>query len=196
MTAGPDPRLHPWREDLAAAGLRGQVDAPRYAQGRARHVAAASAPLRRRPRADAPLETEALRGEAVTVYDEQEGWAWVQLGYDGYVGYMPAAALAEGAGNPTHRVTALRTYVFPTPDIKAPPADLLSLNALVEAAGTIGRFLKLSTGGYIAEGHAAPAAQYAGDFIAVAERFIGTPYLWGGRTSLGLDCSALVQLSL
>lgn len=196
MKDKPDPRLNAWRADLAAGELRGQVDAPRYADGRSCHITAASAPLRREPRSDAMLETETLFGETVTVYDEQEGWAWVQLQQDRYVGYLPSVALGEGAGSPTHRITALRTYVFPAPGIKLPPMSLLSINSLVEVAGAEGGFLTLSSGGCIPAVHAAPVDERAQDFVAVAERFLGAPYLWGGRSSLGLDCSALVQLSL
>ena len=107
MTAAPfDRRLTLARPDLAADHLRGVVDASRYAIGQAKRIIAASAPLRRTPDASAALETEALHGESVMVYDESEGWAWVQLDRDSYVGYMPAAALGAPA-EPTHRVAAL-----------------------------------------------------------------------------------------
>src|SRR5271157_2256494 len=109
-----DPRLTPVRPDLAAAALRGLVEAPRYAEGRALQIVEASAPLRRSPAPDAPLETEALYGEAVTVYDEAEGWAWAQLDRDLYVGYLPLAALGQPS-EPTHRVAALRTHAYPGP---------------------------------------------------------------------------------
>ena len=181
---------------MAAAALREKVAADRYVEGEAGQVSASSAPLRRAPRYDAPLDTEALRGEMVTIYEENEGWAWVQLDRDRYVGYLPSEALSEQLRQITHRVTALRTYVFPSPDIKAPPMDLLSLNAGVAVTGEQDKFLELQDRGFIFTGHAAPAEQRAPDFIEVAQRFIGTPYLWGGRTSIGLDCSGLVQLSL
>src|SRR5271167_3621351 len=98
-----DPRVTPARADLAAASLRGKVEAARFAEGTLRRVVAASAPLRRRPAADAPLETEALHGEAATVYDEDDGWSWAQLARDSYVGYLPSAALGPRI-EPTHRV--------------------------------------------------------------------------------------------
>ena len=126
-----DPRVTPLRDDLAAASLRGKVQAPRYAEGRAMQVIEASAPLRRAPRPDAPLETEALFGETVTAYDESEGWAWVQLARDGYVGYLPGVALGSLRAPPTHRVAALRTHVYPGPSIKLPPVMALSLGARV-----------------------------------------------------------------
>jgi len=115
-----DRRITPTRADLAAEHLRGVVDAPRYAKGRGMRIIAAGAPLRRAPDPDAPLETEALHGESVTVYDEQDGWAWAQLDRDLYVGYLPSAALGA-ASAPTHRVAALRTHAYPGPAIKLPP---------------------------------------------------------------------------
>jgi cell wall-associated NlpC family hydrolase len=192
----PDPRRHAYRDDLAAETLRGLVRAERYAKGNARQVAAPSLPLRREPRFDATLDTEALLGETVTVYDENEGWAWVQLVRDGYVGYMPSEGLSAKIVPPTHRIAVLRTYVYPRPDGKTPPLTLLSLNAHVTASGTEGKFLALASGGYVFAGHAAPVGNTESDFVAVAETFLGTPYLWGGRTSVGLDCSGLVQLAV
>jgi cell wall-associated NlpC family hydrolase len=191
-----DPRFNAYRQDLADAALREKVAAGRFVEGEAGQVAAASAPLRRAPRYDAPLDTEALCGETLRVFEEDEGWAWVQLDRDRYVGYLPADALSSTVREVTHRVTALRTYVFPSPDIKAPPLNLLSLNAGVAVTGERDRLLELEAGGFLFAGHAAPIDEHAPDFIKVAGRFIGTPYLWGGRTSIGLDCSGLVQLSL
>jgi len=191
-----DPRFNAYREDLADAALREKVTAMGFVEGEAGQVSAASAPLRRAPRFDAPLDTEALRGETLRVFEENEGWAWVQLDRDRYVGYLPTEALSETLREVTHRVTALRTYVFSGPDIKAPPVDLLSLNAGVAVNGERDQFLELDDGGFLFAAHAAPVDRNAPDFIDVAGRFIGTPYLWGGRTSIGLDCSGLVQLSL
>jgi cell wall-associated NlpC family hydrolase len=191
----PDRRRHVYRADLAAEHLRELIDAERYVTGERRQVGAASLPVRREPRFDATLDTEALHGEMVTVYEEREGWAWVQLEHDNYVGYLPSAGLVVPEQMPTHRISTLRTYVFPEPDSKVPPLALLSLNARISVAEDAGRYLRLSTGGYVYASHAVPLGQHAEDFVAVAETFIGTPYLWGGRTSVGLDCSGLVQLA-
>jgi cell wall-associated NlpC family hydrolase len=194
--APPDPRLHAYRRDLAAEVLRGVVEAERYVQGEARQVIASVLPLRREPRFDANLDTELLLGETVTVYDESEGWAWAQSTRDCYVGYAPSEGLSRKIVAPTHRVAALRSYVYPEPDGKTPPLSLLSLNALITVAEEGGKFHALAGGGYVFAGHVVSLGETARDFVTVAESFLGTPYLWGGRTSIGVDCSGLVQLSL
>ncbi|MDJ1157609.1 NlpC/P60 family protein [Chelatococcus sp. SYSU_G07232] len=191
-----DRRLTAARSDLAAEALRGLVDAPRYAQGFLRRVVDPVADLRREPRPDAPLDTQALAGEAVTVYDEHEGWAWGQLAGDGYVGYLPAAALGPADPAPTHRVTVQRTFVYPGPSIKLPPLAAVSVNSGFAVARTEGDFAVLATGGFVYAAHLSPLDTEAPDFVAVAERFLGVPYLWGGKTSLGIDCSGLVQVAL
>jgi cell wall-associated NlpC family hydrolase len=136
-----------------------------------------------------------LFGETLTLFDESEGWAWVQLTRDGYVGYMPSEGLTATVTAPTHRVAALRTYVYASPDIKTPPLALLSLNALLPVTGEEGRFLALKSGGFVIAEHVRKLDEPARDFVDVALGFRGTPYLWGGRTSLGVDCSGLVQLA-
>ena len=196
MSRGFDPRVTPARPDLAAADLRGKVDAPRYAQGRAMRVVEASAPLRRAPRADAPLETEALFGETITVYDESEGWAWAQLTRDAYVGYLPSAALKPPGAPATHRVAVPRAHLYPGPSIKLPPRMALSLGALVAVRAWDGDFGIIADGSQIWARHLADAASDERDFVAVAELYLNAPYLWGGRTSEGIDCSGLVQGAL
>jgi cell wall-associated NlpC family hydrolase len=195
MTKPLDPRRHVYRADLAAEHLRRTIEAQRYVTGEHRQVVASSLPLRRAPRFDATLDTEALHGETLTVYEEREGWAWVQLDHDDYVGYMPSEGLVASAPAPTHRVSVLRTYVFPEPDSKVPPLAMLSLNARVAVTEEAGRYLPLASGGFVYADHITPLGEHVDDFVAVAETFVGTPYLWGGRTSVGLDCSGLVQLA-
>ncbi len=192
-----DPRLTPARPDLAARYLEGKVEAARFTEGETFEVIAPLAPLRDAPRADAMLQTEALHGERVTIYDRPgEGWAWGQLESDGYVGWLPDAALAPAGPKPTHKVTALRTLVFPGPSIKLPPRAALPLGATLAVARIADDFAITHDGGYLPAQHLAPLAHMESDFVAVAERLIGTPYLWGGKSSLGIDCSGLVQVSL
>lgn len=197
MMAAFDARVTPARSDLAAKHLEGQVEAEQFVAGELREVVEGQAPLRRRRELDAPLDTEALRGERVTIYEEDgEGWCWGQLVADGYVGFLPQQALAPPGPEPTHRVAALRTFVFPGPSIKLPPLMALSLGSRIAAARVDASFAFLVRGGCIPVQHLAPAGTHETDFVAVAERFVGAPYLWGGKTSLGIDCSGLVQVAL
>jgi cell wall-associated NlpC family hydrolase len=192
-----DPRIHAYREDLAAASLQDRVRAPRYAEGDTRQVVASAAPVRVAPRFDAPLATEALAGELLTAYEYRDGWAWVQLHGDGYVGYMPVDCLSAMVEENTHRVSARLTYLYPSPDMKRPPITKLSFSCLVTPIGKLeGRFVEILRGGYIFADHIVGIRERAKDFVRVAERFVGVPYLWGGKTTLGIDCSGLVQISL
>src|SRR5262249_1692409 len=127
---------------------------------------------------------------------EKGGWAWVQLARDGYVGYVPSEALRSGTLNATHRIQALGTFLYSAADIKSPPLMHLALNCRVAARGGDDRFVEIEGGGFIFARHLAPLNRYARDFVEIAERFIGVPYLWGGKTRIGLDCSGLVQTSL
>ena len=192
-----DPRVTPARPDLAAAHLRGQVEAARFVEGTEFEVFDPVAPVRRSPVPDAALETEALKGERVTIYEEDgEGFGWGQLHSDGYVGWLPMNALRAPGGEPTHKVVALRTILFPGRSIKAQPVEGLPLGCRLAVTGDDGELARLASGGFVPARHLAPLDAAAPDFVAVAERFIGVPYLWGGKTSLGIDCSGLMQVAL
>jgi cell wall-associated NlpC family hydrolase len=191
-----DPRRNAYRPDLAAEALRGTVQAPRYVAGERRQVVHSAAPVRAAPNALASWTTEALFGELVTVHEERDGWAWVQLERDGYVGYMRSAALTAQVRDPTHRVKALGTSLYPAPDIKASPWLPISMNALLCVAELGPTFTRLADGSFVPTRHIIEIDRFAPDFVAIAERFTGVPYLWGGRSRLGLDCSGLVQVAL
>ena len=192
-----DPRLTPARPDLAAKHLEGKVEAARFVEGEILEVMEALAPVRERPYAGAMLMTEALHGERVTIYDRSgEGWAWGQLQRDGYVGWLPEAALARPMMAPTHRLRAIRSFAFPGPSIKLPPVATLSMGSLLTIVREDGPFAISREGWFLPRPHVADIGDHENDFVAVAERFLGTPYLWGGKSSLGIDCSGLVQLSL
>lgn len=192
-----DPRITPARPDLAAAHLRGIVAAPRYAAGVRHAVNAPSVALRREARADIAIETELLWGEGFVLYDtDGEGWAWGQAETDGYVGWLPAAAIGPADPPPaTHKVVSQRSFLFPAASIKAPTATALPFGARIAVLGREGAFARTADG-FVWAGHLAGIDEVATDIVAVAEAFIGVPYLWGGRTSLGLDCSGLVQTAL
>jgi hypothetical protein len=190
-----DRRLVAYRDDLASEALRGKVAAPRYVAGVRRQVARAAVVVKGKPLPAAGLDTEALFGEHVIVYDEAKGWAWCQLERDGYVGYVPADALTREVLEPTHRVSALGTFLYSAPDIKSAPIVHLSITARLTVAERVDRFSRLATGGFVVTRHTIEGDRFARDFVDVAERFIGTPYLWGGRTRVGIDCSGLVQVA-
>jgi hypothetical protein len=192
-----DPRLTPARPDLAAKHLEGKVQAARFVEGEAFDITEPIAPVRRAPAPDAGLMTQALKGERITIYDRNgEGWAWGQLESDGYVGWLPESMLARPSARATHKVTALCTLAFPGPSIKLPPAHSLPMEARVAVAREDGPFAITHDGFYLPRQHLGSLDAKSPDFVAVAERFVGTPYLWGGKSSFGIDCSGLVQLSL
>jgi Bacterial dipeptidyl-peptidase Sh3 domain/NlpC/P60 family len=192
-----DPRLTPARGDLAAKYLEGKVKAARFVTGEEFEIADGLAPLREGPSSDATQISQALKGERVTVYDRNsEGFAWGQLNSDGYVGWLPDRALAKPVAAPTHKVTALRTFAFPGASIKLPPVETLSMGAMLTVTREDGAFAVTREGWYLPRPHLGGIDEMAADFVAVAERFVGTPYLWGGKSSIGIDCSGLVQVAL
>ncbi len=190
-----DLRTTPARSDLAAAHLEGAISAERYVEGRPMHLTVECADLRRTPSFDASVDTQVLYGETATLYDTRDGWAWVQLKSDNYVGYLPSTALAKGEIEPTHRVWVKRSFIYPRRDIKAPSFKAVPMGAGVNVKAIDGVFAEVD-GGYVVASHLAPIEQKAGDFVAIAEGFSGAPYLWGGKTALGIDCSGLVQIAL
>lgn len=186
-----DRRLTPARDDLAAEHLRGTVEAARYVPATRFRIAAPSVPLRRGRDANLGYDTELLHGEEIDIYEIVDGWAWGQALLDGYVGYLPAAALGP-TGTSTHRVSALRSFLYPGAGIKTTPLGFLPLGATVTVEETEGTFARTPEG-YLFAAHLQPLDVTAADPVAEAERFLGIPYLWGGKTSLGIDCSGLVQ---
>jgi len=192
-----DPRLTPARPDLAAKYLEGKVKAARFAIGETFEISDAIAPLREEPSSDAWLLTQALKGERATIYDRNgEGWAWGQLNRDGYVGWLPDSSLAKPGAAPTHKVTAIRTFAFPGASIKLPPLATLVMDSFLTVTREDGAFAVTREGWYLPRQHLDNLDRFENDFVEVAERFVGTPYLWGGKSSLGIDCSGLVQIAL
>jgi cell wall-associated NlpC family hydrolase len=192
-----DRRLTPARSDLAAKYLQGKVTAAHFVAGEEFEIIDCLAPLRREPSSDAELSTQGLKGERVTIYDRNgEGWAWGQLNSDGYVGWLPDRALARPLAPPTHKVIALSTFAFRGPSIKLPPISTLPLGAKLAVRRSDGAFAVTHEGWYVPQQHLSTLEVNESDFVAVAERFVGAPYLWGGKTILGIDCSGLLQVAL
>lgn len=196
----PDRRLNAFRPDLADAALAGEVEAARFVEGVPARIGVAVAALRPKPDHASGIDTQLLFGEPVVEFDRHDGWAWVKSGLDSYVGYVEESALALPRAAPTHWVTAPRTFLYPEPDMKRPAVAALSMGSRVTVTGeaeTRGtKYLTTDAGALIAR-HLAPVdGPVSDDYVAVASRFLETPYLWGGRTGFGLDCSGLVQLSM
>ena len=191
-----DPRLNAYREDLADEKLKGQVEAAHWVKGGASNINVPVASLRKKPDEQAMQLTQALFGEACCVFEIHNGWAWVQLQEDGYVGYVREEALAAQTHAPTHRVANVSTWRFPSTDLKAQPATQLYMNSRVAVEGVNGIFSVLQSGGAVFAGHLRGLKQFESDFVDVAERFLHVPYYWGGKTCAGTDCSGLVQISL
>lgn len=197
-----DPRVTPVREDIAAACLRGKVASGTFVEPTRFQVQASSVPMRRARDASLGYETELVHGERIDVYELKDGWAWGQAVRDGYVGYVESAALlpesllpeslAPESLAPTHRVLALRSFLYPGPGIKTAPLGFLPYGAEIRVEAFDERFARTAAG-HVFAAHLAPLDDYAADPVQEAERFLGTPYLWGGKTSLGIDCSGLVQ---
>ncbi|MDP3898228.1 MAG: NlpC/P60 family protein [Mesorhizobium sp.] len=195
-----DRRLHAFRDDLADAALAGQVAAPRFVAGRPARVTAPIADLRRAPRPDAGLDTQLLLGDDVLVFEDIEGFAWVQAERDGYVGYVGSEALSARADNPTHIVSAPRTFIYPGPDMKLPALRALSLGSRLAVTGLEERrgtsYALLASGEAVVAIHLRQMDDHVPDYVAVAELLLNVPYLWGGVSAFGIDCSGLVQLSM
>ena len=192
----PDARLNAFRPDLADIALEGRVEADRFVSPRIMQVVEPVVSVHKAPRFDAMQLTQALLGEHVKVFDEQEGWAWMQLSRDGYVGYVNGNALSAQITAPTHRVAVTSTFLYPEANLKSQPAVQVPLNAQVTVKAESGAYSQLSNGRFVFSAHLVAAAAFAEDFVAVAEMFRHVPYLWGGKSVQGLDCSGLVQVAL
>lgn len=196
--SGPSPildhRVHAFRRDLADVSLAGDYAAACYARPAAMSCTAARTMVRAAPRADSGAGSELLQGEPFLAVEIGGDWAWGYCGVDRYVGYVPATAIGP-AITPTHRISAASALVFSAADVRSAHVGELPLGALVASRGRDGAF-HLTDRGMIHDRHLAPVGAGFDDPVEIAERFLGAPYLWGGRTRWGIDCSGLVQVAL
>jgi cell wall-associated NlpC family hydrolase len=194
-----DPRLNAYRPDLADERLRGRVAAPHYATGREARIIVGRAPLRRAPSAQAELDNFCHDGERLLVFDEADGFVWCQSLFDRYVGYIEAGHVALGtAPAPTHFVATPGSYTYEAPDLRSPPRDFLPRHAAVSVAetGLVTRgteYTRLDTGHHLPFACLSPEPPRSPDIAAAAALYLGCPYLWAGKSFLGIDCSGLVQ---
>jgi cell wall-associated NlpC family hydrolase len=200
MTQVFDRRLHAFRADLADIRLEGRVTAGRFVEATSASIHVPIADLRPAPDAARGIDTQLLFGEPVFVFERRDGWAWVQAQEDGYVGYLPEEQLAP-VMQPTHWISVPRSFVYPEPELRKVPLHALSMGSRVTVTGeaeTRGtRYLLLAGGGAIIARHAlAMGEAMAPDYVSIATQFLHTPYLWGGRSGFGIDCSGLVQLAM
>jgi len=196
MSGVPDPRLTLARPDLAARDLEGVVRAARFADTLPMQIAVPVAALRTAADPSSEQADQVLFGERFDVLEVKDGRAWGQARRDGYVGFVEAASLTPEANAPTHWVCALRAFAFESPSIKSRATGPFSVNALVAVVAKEGDFLHAEGAGWFHGRHLRVLGDVETDFVAVAESLLGAPYLWGGRDSLGVDCSGLVQLAL
>ncbi len=196
----PDPRLNAWRDDLADARLRGVVTAPRFVQGHERAVCVPVLDIQNAPAKEAGVDTQLLMGDRVRVFDATGEYSWVQAFGDGYVGYVKSSALSDDLSSPTHIVTAPRTFVYEPPELRTPAVDVLSMGSAVRVQAFVenrnNHYAQLEDGRHLMAQHVRPVEEADDDFVEVALKFLHTPYLWGGTSGFGLDCSGLIQLAL
>ena len=194
-----DLRVNAYRPDLADIALANTVKAEKYVEPVIRQCVRGVLPLLAEPRFDAGQVSQIRYGEFLDVFETRDdGFAWVQNRTDRYVGYLPLEdTFSDHIADLSTRVVELRTFLYPEPNIKKPPLDELTLGSFIKVVGTVDKFVELESGGFVFAKHVAPVNKaLARDYVFTAGSMLNVPYMWGGRTPRGIDCSGLVQLAL
>lgn len=192
MTQTPDRRLTPATARVAHISLRGVIDAPAYSEGTQHRLSRPLTDLLKHP--NGARDRQLLLGDAFTVIDRDQGHSFGFAAKDGYCGWLPDDALTNAA-TPTHWVAAPASHLYPEPRVQAPESAALSLGARLHVTKMTKKWAETPLG-YVPTPHLRQIGDWASDPVSVAAALLGTPYLWGGNSRAGLDCSGLTQLAL
>lgn len=187
-----DRRMIPATDQVALESWRDRIDRPVYTSGRTARLAVPLTDLCREP--GGARDRQLNFGADLVVIEERKDWAFIQSALDGYCGWLHVASYAAAVAPITHRVSAPATHIYPEPNMKSHQINALSIGARLSVISVQGMFARLATGGFVPTQHI--SAQPERDPVAVAERLLGTPYLWGGNSDWGIDCSGLAQVAL